>query len=119
MAETKQYIEQTLEHGAVMISDEVIAAIVLNSLKEVEGVVGIGGRIGFDLNSIKNWIKSLSITISETNDVKIDCSIIVAYDHPVIEVAKAAQDAICSCVESMTGIKPSFVNVNVSGIARQ
>ena len=119
MSENKQYISQVLENGAVMISDEVIAAIVVNALKEVEGIVGIGGKIGFDLASIKNWIKSLNITIADGNEIRIDCNVIVAYDHPVIEVAKAAQDAIGSSVESMTGIKPAAVNVNVCGIARQ
>lgn len=119
MAENKQYITQAHENGAVMISDEVIAAIVVNALKEVEGVVGISGKIGFDLASIKNWIKSLNITIVSDNDLHIDCNIIVAYGQPVIEVAKAAQEAICSSVESMTGVKPSVVNVNVCGIARQ
>lgn len=119
MAENKQYITQVQDNGAVMISDEVIAAIVVNSLKEVEGVVGIGGKIGFDLASIKNWIKSLNITIVSDKDIHIDCNIIVAYGQPVIEVAKAAQEAIGSALESMTGVKPSVINVNVCGIARQ
>lgn len=119
MSENKQYITQAQENGAVMISDEVIAAIVVNALKEVEGVVGIGGKIGFDLASIKNWIKSLNIEIGEENALRIDCNIIVAYGQPVIEVAKAAQDSIASSVESMTGVKPTVVNVNVCGIARQ
>ena len=119
MSENKQYITQVQENGAVMISEEVIAAIVVNALKEVEGVVGIGGKIGFDLTAIKNWIKSLNITIVSDQELHIDCNIIVAYGQSVIEVAKAAQDVICSSVESMTGVKPSVVNVNVCGIARQ
>lgn len=116
MAENKQYITQAQDNGAVMISDNVVAAIVVNALKDVEGVVGINAKLGVDL---KNWNKGLKITITEENEITVDCSLIVAYGHSVIVVAKAAQDAIASGIENMTGIKPSVVNVNVSGIARQ
>ena len=119
MAENKQYITQAQENGAVMISEEVVAAIVINALKDVEGVVGIGGKLGFDLASIKNWAKALSITISEDNNVRIDCNIIVAYGQSVIDVAKATQDVITASVEAMTGVKPSAVNISVCGIVRQ
>ncbi len=119
MAENKQYITQAQENGAVMISEEVIAAIVVNSLKDVEGVIGLGGKLGFDLASIKNWAKALNITIADDNDVRVDCNIIVAYGQSVISVAKAVQDAITGAVEAMTGVKPSAVNVNVCGIANQ
>ena len=119
MSENKQYITHTQEHGTVMISEEVFAAIVVGCLKDVEGVAGIGGKLGFDLTSIKNWAKALNIAIGEGNCVRVDCSIIVSYGQSVIEVAKNAQDSITAAVENMTGVKPSAVNVNVSGIARQ
>lgn len=119
MADNKQYITQTQDHGTVLISDEVVGAIVINTLKEVEGVAGIGGKLGFDLNAIKNWAKALRIGIGDNNDVSIDCNIIVVYGQSVISVAKNAQDAIASSVESMTGVKPAAVNVNVCGIAHQ
>ena len=119
MSENKQYITHTQDNGCVMISEEVVAAIVLNALKDVEGVSGIGGKLGFDLNAIKNWGKALHIDIGEANSVCVDCSIIVSYGQSVIDVAKAAQDAITSAVESMTGVKPAAVNINVSGISRQ
>lgn len=119
MAETKQYITQAQECGAVMISEEVVAAIVINALKDVEGVVGIGGKLGFDLVSLKNWAKALNVTIVDDQTVRIDCSIIVLYGQSVIEVAKNAQDVICSAVEDMVGLKPNAVNISVSGIARQ
>ncbi len=117
MPENKQYITHIQDHGTVMISEEVVAAIVIGAIKEVEGVEGIGGKLGFDLNSIKNWAKALHIVIGENNSVRVECSIIVAYGQAVISVAEAAQNAIISAVESMTGVKPAAVNVNVSGIA--
>ena len=39
MAENKQYIEQVLDNGTVMISEDVIAEIVSHAVSEVEGVV--------------------------------------------------------------------------------
>lgn len=120
MAEMKQYyITQMQDNGAVMISQEVIAAIVVNALKDVDGIIGIGGKLDFDLTAIKNWAKALNIVINEENNVRIDCNVIAKYGLPVIEVAKAAQDAITSAVEDMTGVKPSAVNVSICGISRQ
>ena len=119
MAENKQYITQAQDNGAVLISDDVVAAIVINSLKDVEGVVGLTAKLGTDLIALKNWNKGLQITIGENNAIHVDCSIIVAYGQSVIVVAKNAQDAICSAIENMTGVKPTMVNVNVSGIVRQ
>lgn len=116
VAENKQYITQTEEKGTVLISEEVVCAIVAHSVMEVEGVVGIGGKVGADK---KNWGKGMKITISESNDVSVDCNIVVAFGYAVMNVAKAAQDAIVASVSSMTGVKPTVVNIGVSGIVRQ
>lgn len=116
MADNKQYITQDQENGAVMISEEVIATIVSHAVTDVDGVVSIGAKTGLDR---KLWNKGMKITISETNDITVDCSIIVAYGTSVITVANAAQEAAAAAVEAMTGIKPAAINVNVAGIVRQ
>lgn len=118
MADNKQYISQALDNGAVMISDDVVAAIVINALKDVEGVSGLTAKLGTDAAALKNWNKALKVTISD-NAVGVDCSIVVAYGLPVIVVAKNAQEAISAAIENMTGVKPTAVNVNVCGIVRQ
>lgn len=119
MAENKQYITQPQENGTVMISDDVIAAIVINSLKDVEGIVGLTAKLGADMLSLKNWSKGLKIAISANNALSVDCNVVVFYGLPVIEVAKNAQDAISVAIANMTGVKPEVVNVNVCGISRQ
>ncbi len=117
MADNKQYIAQNQENGAVMISEEVIAAIVANAVKEVEGVASIGiARSSLERKLLN---KGTKITVSETNELTIECNIVVAYGTSVVTIARAAQEAAASAVEAMTGIKPAAVNVNVSGIARQ
>lgn len=118
MAENKQYITHTQDHGTVLISEEVIATIAYNTAKDVEGVSSISAKIG-DLSNLKNWNKALKITITENNEIHVDISIVVAYGQAVIVVAKAVQDAVSAAIENMTGFKPTVVNVNVCGISAQ
>jgi uncharacterized alkaline shock family protein YloU len=122
MAEYKQYITQIQENGNVMISEDVIAAIVAHALAEVDGIGSLGSKPGIvieDFAAKKNWSKSLKILISEDNTVAIDCSVMVAYGNSVVDVAAAVQQNVTANVESMTGVKVSGVNVNVCGIVRK
>ena len=100
MAEYKQYITQVQENGNVMISEDVIATIVENTLTEVDGVVKGGG----DVVGKKSWGKGIRIAIAEDNSLTIGCNIIVGYGESVINVAKAVQEAITMAVESVTGV---------------
>ena len=115
MAEYKQYITQVQENGNVMISEDVIAAIVENALTEVDGVV----KGGADVVGKKSWGKGIRITIAEDNSLTIGCNIIVCYSESVINVAKAVQENITMAVESVTGVTVTDVNVNVCGIVRK
>ena len=115
MAEYKQYITQIQENGNVMISEDVIATIVEHTLTEVEGVV----KGGADVVGKKSWGKGIRIAIAEDNSLTIGCNIIVGYGESVIDVAKAAQDAVTNAVESVTGCTVADVNVNVCGIVRK
>ena len=122
MADSKQYITQTQEHGSVLISEDVIAAIVSHAACEVEGVVGISSKPGADIAEMigkKNWGRGLKIVVSENNSVSVDCNLTVNYGQNVVDVAKAAQEAITNAIESMAGIKIDAVNVNICGIVRQ
>ena len=122
MAENKTYIIQEQESGAVMISEDVIAAIADHTINEVEGVVGLNTKPGADIAEKigkKSWGKGLKITISENDMLFIDCNIIVAYGQSVVTVAKAVQEAVTGALESTTGVKVASVNVNVCGIAQQ
>lgn len=115
MAEYKQYITQIQENGNVMISEDVIATIVEQTLTEVDGVV----KGGADVVGKKSWGKGMRIAIAEDNSLTIGCNIIVGYGESVINVAKAVQEAITMAVESVTGVSVSDVNVNVCGIVRK
>jgi len=122
MADNKQYINQSQENGSILISEDVICTIVSHAVSEVEGVVSLSGKPGADIVELigkKNWGKGLKVIIAEDNTISIDCNIVIAYGQNVVSVAAAVQQAVSGAVESMAGIKPSSVNVNVCEIVRQ
>ncbi len=120
MADYKQYITQVLENGNVMISEDVIAAIITETVAEIEGIGSLAvkpvsefaDRIGM------NWGKGMKIQIDEDNTVNIDCNVLVKFGSSVIDVATAAQQDIAAAVENTAGVKVGHVNVNVCGIVR-
>ncbi len=120
MAENKQsksYIQQYQENGSVLISEDVIAAIVAQAAAEVDGAAGFNVKPG-EINK-KTVGKNLKITIGPEDEVYIDCTISVVYGQSVIDVAKAVQEAVTSALESMAGVTVAAVNVNVGGILRK
>ena len=110
MADYKQYITQNQENGVVMISEDVVATIVINAIEEVEGVAPVPTRNDFLAKK-----KLVKIVIAEDNSLSIDAVIYVKFGNSVVEVAKAVQSNIIDAVESTTGVCVNCVNVNVSG----
>ena len=122
MAENKQYITRVQDNGRIMISEDVVATIVVQALNDIEGFVGLTGKMGVDIVELlgkKNWGKGLKVTIGENDELSIDCNVIISYGQSVVTVATAVQQSIISAVESMTGVSAVSVNVNVCGIVRQ
>lgn len=122
MADNKQYITNIQDNGTVMISEDVIASIVSNTVAEVEGVVSLSTKPVAELVDMigkKNWGKGMKIAINEDNEIVIDCDVVMAYGQSVVTVAQAVQVAVANAVEAMTGIQKITVNVNVCGIVRQ
>ena len=122
MADYKRYITQLQENGNVMISEDVVAAIVAHSLAEVDGVGSLGTKPGItikDFETKKNWGKSLKVVIAEDNNISIECSLMVSFGHSVLDVSNAVQQAVTTNVESMTGVKVNYVNVNICGIVHK
>ena len=122
MADNKQYITQNQENGTVMISEDVIATIVAQAVKEVEGVVSLNVKPGADIVELigkKNWGKGMKILIGEDESLTVDCNILVGYGQSVVAIAQSVQNAITTQLDSMTGVKVNAVNVNVCGIIRK
>lgn len=122
MAENKQYITQMQDNGSVMISEDVIAAIVGHAVGEVEGIIGLSVKPGADIADLigkKNWGKGIRITIGENEELYVDCNVIVAYGQSIVTVANSVQNAVKGALEAMAGVTIASVNVNVCGIVRQ
>ena len=122
MAENKPYITQIQENGSVMISEDVVVTIVEHAIHEVEGVVSLSNKPGADIAELigkKYWGKGMKVSISDNDELTVECNVIIAYGQSVVCVAKAVQEAVANALESMTGVKVAQVNVNVCGITQQ
>ena len=122
MAENKQYIAQEQENGLVMISEDVVATIALHAVTDIDGFAGLVAKPGSDIADLigkKSWGKGIKVTISENDELTIDCNVLVSYGASVVTVAKNVQNAVTSALESTTGAKVLGVNVNVCGIVRK
>ena len=119
MSESKEYVSQTLEHGAIHISEEVIATIAALAVQDVEGVYGLNTTLSSsELSKLAKRAqqgKGIRLVISEDDEISVDCYIVVLYGHSVVDVAKAVQETVTSAVESTTGRKVKNDNVNISG----
>ena len=68
MAESKQYVTQQQENGAVLISEDVITTIVAHAIDEVEGVVGLNSKPGADIiELIGNQINGFILLTGDKN----------------------------------------------------
>ena len=122
MAESKDYMTLPEENGSINISEEVIAAIAVGAVREVEGVSGmmtnLGGSVTDLVNNRKNaqkGAKGVKIDITGTA-LAMDLYITVEYGQPIPEVAENAQKAVISAVEAMTGCAVETVNIHVGGV---
>ena len=121
MAESKQYTTQLQENGVILISEDVIAAIVAQAISEVDGVAGLSVKAGSDIAELlgkRAWAKGMKIIIGMNNEVSVDCNINIKYGYKVVDVAKAAQNAIANALDDAAGVTVVGINVNVCGIDR-
>ena len=122
MADSKEYMTLPEENGSINISEEVIAAIAVGAVREVEGVsgmmTGMGGSVTDLVNNRKNaqkGTKGVKIDMTGTA-LTLDLYLTVQYGHAIPEVAENAQKAVASAVEAMTGCPVGTVNIHVGGV---
>ena len=101
------------------ISEDVIGIIAGLAASEVEGIAGM--TLGFvdGINQIlggnKKYSKGVKITLDDKK-VTIDLYVNVTYGVRIPDIAWAAQNAVKTAVENMTGLDVVAVNINVQGI---
>lgn len=102
------------------ISEDVIGIIAGLAASEVEGVAGM--TLGFVdginqiLGSNKKYSKGVKIEL-DGKKVTVDLYVNVTYGVRIPDVAWAAQNAVKTAVETMTGLEVAAVNINVQGIS--
>ena len=123
MAESKEYMTLPEENGSINISEEVIAAIAVGAVREVEGVSGMMTNLGSSVTDLvtnrKNAQKGVrGVKIDMTGAALVlDLYLTVRYGHPIPEVAGNAQKAVASSIEAMTGCAVEAVNIHVCGVS--
>lgn len=112
--------EQNVEIATNLnISEDVIGIIAGLAASEVEGIAGM--TLGFVdginqiLGSNKKYSKGVKIEL-DGKKVTVDLYVNVTYGVKIPDVAWAAQNAVKTAVETMTGLEVSSVNINVQGI---
>ena len=122
MADSKEYMTLPEENGSINISEEVIAALAVGAVREVEGVSGMMTSMG---NSVIDLVNNRKNAQKGAKGVKIDMTgtalaldlyLTVQYGHAIPEVAENAQKAVASAVEAMTGCPVGTVNIHVGGV---
>ncbi|HJB77621.1 Asp23/Gls24 family envelope stress response protein [uncultured Oscillibacter sp.] len=122
MGESKEYMTLPEENGSINISEEVIAAIAVGAVRDVEGVSGMMTAMG---GSVTNLVTNKKNAQKVAKGVKIDMTgaalvldiyLTVEYGHPIPEVAENAQKAVIGAVEAMTGCSVEAVNIHVGGV---
>ena len=123
MGESKEYMTLPEENGSINISEEVIAAIAVGAVRDVEGVSGMvtamGGSVTDLVHNKKNaqkGLKGVRISVSEDNQLTLDLYLTVNYGVSIPETAENAQKAVRSAVEAMTGCSVEAVNIHVGGV---
>ena len=132
MGESKEYMTLPEENGSINISEEVIAAIAVGAVRDVEGVSGMMTAMGGSVTDLVHNREKRPEGGPRREDrhdrrrpgaghlpdrgVRLDIYLTVEYGHPIPEVAENAQKAVIGAVEAMTGCSVEAVNIHVGGV---
>ena len=105
--------------GNVRISEEVIVTIVSNTVTEIDGVAGLDSPITESLAVILGRkVVPTAIRVTPAGEsMSIDISLKVKYGCIIKDLCRVVQKKVIDAVESMTGLKVSQVNIQVSGVS--
>ena len=119
MADSREYLTQMEENGSIHISQEVIASIAFDAMREIEGVGAMSQNMTEQLTEQFTGKKGTHGVRAEVQngEIVVDVYLLVKYGFTIPDVAKKVQDAVGVAVGNMTGYGVKTVNVHVSGIS--
>jgi uncharacterized alkaline shock family protein YloU len=101
--------------SSLNISEEVVATITQNVIKEINGVHSLS-TLPIKYSVLKTPVaKSVRINLA-SDTAQIDLAIVVDMNHKIRSVCEQVQEKVKDEVQNMTGIAVSKVNVYVTGI---
>lgn len=107
--------------GQIQIADEVIAIIAGAAAAEVEGVMAVAGATVESIAGLfgkKNLAKGVRVDV-EDGEAGIEIEIAVKYGIRLRAAAEEVQNKVKTAVETMTGLKVSAVDVNISAVVME
>ena len=110
-----EYVTRAEENGAIHIAEDVIAAIVADAVKDVEGVGAASQNVAEQLAG-KKAVRGVRMETAD-DGITVDVFLMTRYGYAIPEVAQKVQDAVSNAVGGMTGIPVREVNVHVGGIS--
>ncbi len=110
-----EYMTRAEENGTIHIAEDVIAAIVADAVKDVEGVGAASQNVGEQKNG-KKAVRNVRVE-QEDGSIAVDVFLMARYGYAIPEVARKVQDAVFNAVGGMTGFPVKEVNVHIGGIS--
>ena len=101
----------------LIISEEVIATIAANAVKDVDGVAGLGTKPVDIVSMFKpstDGLKYVDVTVT-SYDIRIHVYVILYSDHKISEVSSEIQRSVKQSIQNMTGRVVTRVDVAVTG----
>ncbi len=103
--------------GRLMISEDVISAIAVNAVKDIEAVQEIRSQPRSVIDIISNKPAGQQVKVGYVDDVvEIGIKISVKSTAKATAVAEQVQEKVKSAVQEMTGLTVARVNVTVDDI---
>ena len=110
-----EYLTRTEENGTINIAEDVVAAIVADAVRQVEGVGAMSQNVGESLSG-KKAVRG--VRVEKTEDaIVIDLYLMARYGYAIPEIAEKVQESVSNAVGGMTGFPVKEVNVHVGGIS--
>lgn len=110
-----EYVTHNEENGAVHIAEDVIAAIVSDAVRNIEGV-GASTQNASEQPTGKKALRN--VHVEQIDDMlTVDVSLMARYGYAIPDVAKKVQDAVYDAVGGMTGFPIREVNVHIGGVS--
>lgn len=114
----EKYITKTEKLGNILISDDVVTALISDCVGEVDGVSGLASTAGAEIAErvgLKTLPKGIKVQIDNDN-AYVEIIITVSFGKNIVEVARNVQAEVQKTLLSTLDIPDISVNVHVSGI---